>query len=117
MLSSRTQYRKVSYREKRKDRRILFPPLAIVVAGTAFETANWSFGGFLIDGCDLEVGFGDQIAGTLGWEELRFAFAGRVSRFGGEARELAVGFTEISDDALMFLDRRLSDYLATQKRK
>ena len=116
MTSTRTQYRTVPYREKRKDRRVLFPPLTVVIANTAFDTANWSFGGFLIEACNLEYGYGDTVSGTIGWADRSFPFAGRVSRYGGEARELAVAFCDISDTALLYLDARLSQYLNEQKR-
>jgi hypothetical protein len=116
MMSDRPQYRKVGYREKRKDRRVLFPNIQIRIEGATFDTANWSFGGFRVDCSEIEVAVGDEVAGTLGWGGVRFPFSGRVSRIGGDARELAVSFTEISDAAMIFLDRRLSDYLAAQKR-
>ena len=115
-MSTRTQYRKLDYREKRKDRRVLFPPLSIAIGGASFETVNWSFGGFLVEGCHHEFDFGEAVTGTFGWEGTHHAFAGRVSRFGGEARELAVSFSEVSDAALLFLDRRLSEYLNEKKR-
>jgi len=117
MLSDRPQYRKLPYREKRKDRRVLFPPVTIRVDGKSFETANWSFGGFRVENCDIDLGFGETIKGSLGWSGVRFPFVGRVSRCGGEMRELAVGFTDVSDAALMFLDHRLSDYLSQKRPK
>ena len=116
MNVGRAQYRKVGYREKRKDRRILFPLLSIRVEGASFETVNWSFGGFMVEGCDAEIGIGETVSGTLGWRDMRFPFTGRVTRCGGEMRELAVGFVDISDEALLYLDERLSDYLASKKR-
>jgi hypothetical protein len=116
MLSSRPQYRKVGYREKRKDRRVLFPNIQIRVEGISYDTANWSFGGFRVEGSDVDVAVGDPVSGTLGWGGVRFPYSGRVNRIGGGARELVVSFTEISEAAMNFLDRRLSDYLASQKR-
>jgi hypothetical protein len=116
MLSDRPQYRKVGYREKRKDRRVLFPNIQIRVEGISFDTSNWSFGGFRVEGSDIEVAVGDPVSGTLGWGGVRFPFSGRVNRIGGEMCELAVSFTEISEAAMNFLDRRLSEYLAAQKR-
>jgi hypothetical protein len=115
-MLGRPQYRKVGYREKRKDRRILFPNIQIQVEGATFETADWSFGGFRVESSDVRVAVGDPIEGTLGWGGVRFPFSGRVTRIGGDTRELAVGFTEISDAAMLYLDRRLSEYLTTQKR-
>jgi len=116
MFMGRSQYRKVGYREKRKDRRVLFPLLSICVEGSNFETVNWSFGGFRVEGSDVEIGVGDAISGTLGWNGTRFPFTGRVTRYGGEMRELAVSFIDISDAALLFLDGRLSEFLSTKKR-
>ena len=112
----RAQYRKVGYREKRKDQRVLFPPLSIRVDGATFETVNWSFGGFRVDGTAKGLKPGDMISGTLGWDGVRFPFLGRVMRVGGEMNELAVSFTDISDAALLYLDGRLSEYLASQKK-
>jgi hypothetical protein len=116
MHVGRAQYRKVGYREKRKDRRILFPLLSIQVEGTTFETLNWSFGGFMIEGCTAEFAVGDGISGTIGWNGLNHPFIGRVTRVGGEMQELGVAFVDISDAALLYLDRRLSEFL-TSKRK
>ena len=115
-MLGRPQYRKVGYREKRKDRRILFPNIEIRLEGMTYQTADWSFGGFRVEGADIDVAVSDSIEGTLGWGEMRFPFSGRVTRLGGETRELAVGFIEISDAAMLYLDRRLSEYLASQKR-
>ena len=114
MQVGRAQYRKVGYREKRKDRRMLFPLLSIRVEGLTFETVNWSFGGFLIEGCDAELRVGDGVSGTLGWGGVRFPFTGRVSRTGGDMKELAVSFIDISDTALLYLDRRLSEFLSSK---
>lgn len=116
MNVGRAQYRKVGYREKRKDRRVLFPLLSIRVAGATFDTVNWSFGGFMVEGSDAEIEVGETVSGTLGWQDLRHPFTGRVTRRGGEMRELAVSFVDISDEALLYLDGRLSDYLASKKR-
>jgi len=115
MNLGRAQYRKVGYREKRKDRRVLFPVLAIRVAGTTFETVNWSFGGFAVDGSGIDLAVGDEVSGTLGWDGVRFPFIGRVNRSGGAMHELAVSFVDISDAALLYLDRRLAAYLANEK--
>jgi hypothetical protein len=115
MQLGRAQYRKVRYREKRKDRRVLFPPISITIEGMAFETNNWSFGGFMVDGCGAALAAGETISGTLGWGEVRFPFIGRVSRVGGEMKELAVSFVDISDVALLYLDHLLSDYLASKR--
>jgi len=115
MQLGRAQYRKVGYREKRKDRRILFPLLSIRVEGMTFETVNWSFGGFLVEGCHADLKVGDDIFGTLGWAGVRFPFSGRVSRIGGEMKELAVSFVDISDAALLYLDGRLSEYLSAKR--
>jgi len=116
MFVGRSQYRKVGYREKRKDRRVLFPLLSIRVEGSNFETVDWSFGGFRVEGSAVEIAVGDPVTGTLGWNGVRFPFTGRVTRQGGEMRELAVSFTDISDAALMFLDGRLSEFLSSKKR-
>ena len=115
MHVGRAQYRKVGHREKRKDRRILFPLLSIRVEGTTFETVNWSFGGFMVEGSNVEVAVGDGVSGTLGWNGERFPFTGRVTRTGGEMRELAVSFIDISDAALLYLDGRLSEYLSSKR--
>jgi hypothetical protein len=115
MPVARAQYRKVGHREKRKDRRILFPPLSIRFEGTAFETVNWSFGGFLVDGCHTDLTVGAAVSGTLGWAEVSFPFTGRVTRIGGEMKEVGVCFVDISDAALLFLDRRLSDFLSSKR--
>jgi hypothetical protein len=114
-MMGRPQYRKVGYREKRKDRRILFPNIEVRIEGVTFETTDWSFGGFRVESSDIELSVGDLIEGTLGWGGVRFPFSGRVTRHGGETRELAVGFIEISDAAMLYLDRRLSEYLTTQR--
>ena len=116
MNVGRAQYRKVGYREKRKDRRVLFPLLSIQLEGLTFETANWSFGGFMVEGSDAEIRIGETVSGTLGWRDRHFPFAGRVTRTGGEMRELAVSFTDISDEALLYLDGRLSEYLSSKPR-
>jgi hypothetical protein len=116
MHVGRAQYRKVGYREKRKDRRILFPLLSICVEGMTFETLNWSFGGFMVEGCHADLAVGDGVSGTVGWAGVSFPFAGRVTRIGGDMKELAVSFVDISDAALLYLDRRLSEFL-TSKRK
>jgi hypothetical protein len=116
MHVGRAQYRKVGYREKRKDRRILFPLLSIRVEGMTFETVNWSFGGFMVEGCHAELTVGDRISGTLGWDGVRFPFIGRITRIGGEMKELAVSFVDVSDAALLYLDRRLSDFLTSKRR-
>jgi hypothetical protein len=86
MLSSRTQYRKVPYREKRKDRRVLFPSLTVIVDGITYKTSNWSFGGFLVDGCATPVAVDEHVRGWIGGEERSFPFEGRVTRYGGELR-------------------------------
>jgi len=115
MQVGRAQYRKVGYREKRKDRRMLFPLLSIRVEGLTFETVNWSFGGFMVEGCDAELKVGDGVSGSLGWGGVHFPFTGRVSRIGGDMRELAVSFLDISDAALLYLDRRLSEFLSSKR--
>ena len=115
MQVGRAQYRKVGYREKRKDRRILFPLLSIRVEGLTFETVNWSFGGFMVEGCHAELTVGDGLSGTLGWAGERFPFSGRVTRIGGDMQELAVSFVDISDAALLYLDRRLSEFLSSKR--
>jgi hypothetical protein len=115
MAVGRAQYRKVGHREKRKDRRVLFPPLSIVVEGATYETANWSFGGFMIEGASSGSRVGAEVFGTLGSQDRRYPFVGRVTRTGGEMRELAVSFTDISDEALLYLDGRLSDYLSSKR--
>lgn len=115
MQVGRAQYRKVGYREKRKDRRILFPLLSIRVEGLTFETVNWSFGGFMVEGCDTEFMVGDGVSGSVGWNGVSFPFTGRVSRFGGDMKELAVSFIDISDAGLLYLDRRLSEFLTSKR--
>ena len=116
MNVGRAQYRKVGHREKRKDRRILFPLLSIRVEGITFDTVNWSFGGFMVEGAGADVRIGDYVSGTVGWQGRSFPFSGRVTRVGGEMGELAVSFTDISDDALLYLDSRLSEYLASKRK-
>jgi len=115
MQVGRAQYRKVGYREKRKDRRILFPLLSIRVEGLTFETVNWSFGGFMVENCDADLNVGDGVSGTVGWNGVSFPFTGRINRTGGDMRELAVSFVDISDAALLYLDRRLSEFLTSKR--
>jgi hypothetical protein len=112
MARRRTQYRIVPYREKRKDRRVLIPPVLVALETGTYETTNWSFGGFLLEGCAERRRYGDPIAGALGCEARLFPFAGRVTRCVAELGELGVAFEEIGEDAIIFLDAHLRDYIA-----
>jgi hypothetical protein len=94
---------------------MLFPLLSIRVEGMTFETVNWSFGGFRVESCDTELSVGDGLSGTVGWAGVTFPFTGRVTRVGGDMRELAVSFVDISDAALLYLDRRLSEFLSSKR--
>jgi hypothetical protein len=118
-LPYRTRYLKAPYREKRKDRRILFPPLVIVLDGASYRTTNWSFGGFLIEGHPgaAYAAYGDTIAGTIGWEATHFPFTATIRHANADPAEIGVSFHEIADETLAFLDRRLSDYLAATGRR
>ncbi len=115
MARRRTQYRIVPYREKRKDRRILAPPVLVSLEGSAYETRNWSFGGFLLEGCACKRALGEPVAGAVGWDDRLFPFAGRVTRYVDTTGELAVSFEEIDEAAIAFLNGLLRNYLRPAK--
>ncbi len=117
MARRRTQYRIVPYREKRKDRRVIAPPLSVVLKSGAYRTTNWSFGGFLLEGCAERLRYGDPVTGSIGWEAQTFRFAGRVTRLVAETGELGVAIEEIDEDAIQFLNDRLRRYLTSARGK
>jgi hypothetical protein len=117
MARERTQYRMLPYREKRKDRRMVAPPILVTFDGRSYETDNWSFGGFLLQGCTAGRARGEAIVGSLGWDGQVFPFTGRVTRAIAATRELGVSFEKIGGDALAFLNARLGDYLTPSRRK
>lgn len=116
MPSKRIQYRGLSPREKRKDRRVLFPPLEVVVDGQTCVTNNWSFGGVLIEQFEfagrLSPRLGDLVECSMGWENERHHFLGEVSRVDEHAGELAFRFYDINEETMMFLDRHLRRHLS-----
>ncbi len=117
MARHRTQYRIVPYREKRKDRRVLIPPLRVALDGAEYETTNWSFGGFLLEDSAPAHAYGQAVAGSFGWDGRMFPFAGRVTRHVATTGELAVAFDGLAEDALVFLNAHLRDYLARPRAK
>ncbi len=117
MARRRTQYRIVPYREKRKDRRVVVPPVQVVLEDRTYETTNWSFGGFLLENCAVVRPYGDALAGALGWDGRLFRFAGRVTRSVPATGELAVAFEALDDEALAFLDAHLRGFLTRMRAK
>ena len=94
--------------ESRRDRRYPLPPVKVSLADRAYETVNWSLGGFLLAaGPVLTVGA--IVAGSLKLFDDRapYDFIAEVVRC--DDNGVGFHFVEISSDLVGALDRVLAN--------
>jgi hypothetical protein len=96
------------WQNARRDRRYPLPNLVVTIDGRAYDTENWSLGGFLVSGFDRRVRPGQAIAGKLGLADqpVEIDFTATVVRGGDETPgQLAAQFTDLSDETMTLLER------------
>jgi hypothetical protein len=80
--------------------------LSLTIEGRTYDTANWSLGGYLIEGYEGGLSAGSLINLTsirqgarVAWVDVR----ARVVRAHPESRELVIGFLDVDVRAFRFL--------------
>ena len=101
---------KLDRSDLRRQRRYMTPTFEVIVECELYRSLDWSAGGVHLDGvCDgCEVG-----APVEGWIALpgsreAFAFSGRVLRTDTVTGNTVVGFDDIEDETVAFLDQSIA---------
>ena len=95
--------------DRRRDRRVVMPPIQIEIAGEEFTTVDWSLGGFLAGSYDGDLKKGDgvrvTIIATVRGELRRHATGVEVVRDGKKDGYLAARFDGLDEHAIDMLER------------
>ena len=95
--------------DRRRDRRVMMPPIQIEIAGEEFTTVDWSLGGFLAGPYDGDLKKGDRvrvtIIATVRGELRRHAAGAEVIRDGKDDGLLAAKFDRLDEHAIDTLER------------
>ena len=95
--------------DRRRDRRVVMPPIQIEIAGEEFTTIDWSLGGFLAGpyAGDLNEGDGVRVTiiATVRGELRRHAADAEVIRDGKKDGYLAAKFDRLDGSAIDTLER------------
>jgi hypothetical protein len=100
--------------ETRRDRRYALPPISVTLGNSrAFAIANWSLGGFLLDG-GPRYAVGDTVAGKLAAGGQSFDFSAEVARRGPDGTGFR--FVDLSPAMVGALDRVVVGRMFRKKR-
>lgn len=113
-----TGYRIVGGANRRRDQRIVIPPIEVEIAGVVYKTQDWSLGGFKIEpfqgvswrGAKLNL----EIVVAENEHEYRHEAAANVVRYISENRQLAARFISLSPELTELLDAHMSGRLRRQ---
>ena len=94
------------YQEKRRDKRRLKPTLAISIDDVSYVTSDWSLGGLLLSGYYGQRQQGEEIEAEMRvvTASENHSFKATVVRRSAAEGQLALHFTELSDDAFALLE-------------
>ena len=106
MSIAKRSVREVAYHEKRHDKRNLSPTLVISIDGKTYLTKDWSLGGVLLSQYSGRRVQGQEIEGNVGVVTApgRHPFKGVTVRRDATMGELALQFTELSDETFALLE-------------
>ena len=92
--------------EARRDRRYALPPITVTLSSGAYETSNWSLGGFLLPS-SLNLAPGASVSGevTLPSGSTTYSFRAEVVRCSADGT--AFRFVDASDALIGALDRAI----------
>ena len=95
-----------SQNEKRHDRRQPSPTLEVLLEGDRYQTVDWSLGGVLLSNYFGPLGPGDPVSGNLQvfTDPRSHPFKAVVVRRDSATGQLALNFTEISNDVFSLLE-------------
>jgi len=95
--------------DRRRDRRVMMPPIQIEIAGEAFTTVDWSLGGFLAGPYAGKLKKGESvrvtIIATIRGELHRHPADAEVIRDGRKDGYLAAKFDQLDGTAIDTLER------------
>ncbi len=95
--------------DRRRDRRVVMPPIQIEIAGVEYTTVDWSLGGFLAGSYEGDLAEGDgirvTIIATIRGELRRHVTDAEVIRDGKQDGYLAAKFDRLDEPAIETLER------------
>ena len=98
-----------SHNERRRDKRLMSPPMSVSLDDVAYKAVDWSLGGVLIADYYGSAAPGDHLAGRIQilTDQSDHPFKAVVVRRDSGAGQLALNFTELSESAFSLLESAL----------
>ena len=98
-----------SHNERRRDKRLMSPPMSVSIDDETYQTVDWSLGGVLIADYYGSAALGDHLAGRIHilTDQRSHPFKAVVVRRDSGSGQLAFNFTELSESAFSLLESAL----------